>query len=49
LPPQESQVPWRQDSSGTRDKAPHYGGNIYMGGGADMMDRCVRLTFAETY
>ncbi|KAJ7684914.1 ras-induced vulval development antagonist-domain-containing protein, partial [Mycena polygramma] len=35
LPPQESQVPWRQD----HDRPPHYGGNANMGGGGDMMDR----------
>ncbi|KAJ7715949.1 DUF926-domain-containing protein [Mycena maculata] len=34
LPPQESQVPWRQESSGGRDRPPHYGGG---GMNGDMM------------
>ncbi|KAJ7172715.1 DUF926-domain-containing protein [Mycena filopes] len=38
LPPQELQVPWHQDGSGTRDRPPHYAGNAYGGGGGDMMD-----------
>ncbi|KAJ7046528.1 DUF926-domain-containing protein [Mycena alexandri] len=38
LPPQESQVPWRQEGSGARDRPPHYGGNAYGGGGGDMME-----------
>ncbi|KAF8212497.1 ras-induced vulval development antagonist-domain-containing protein [Mycena galopus ATCC 62051] len=36
LPPQESQAPWRQE--GSRDRAPHYGGNSYSGGGTDFME-----------
>ncbi|KAJ6547311.1 ras-induced vulval development antagonist-domain-containing protein [Mycena capillaripes] len=36
LPPQESQVPWRQD--GAMDRPPQYGGNAYMSGGGDMME-----------
>ncbi|KAF7338484.1 UPF0396 protein [Mycena venus] len=36
LPPQESQVPWRQE--GSRNRGPNYGGNAYGGGGADFME-----------
>ncbi|KAJ7489945.1 ras-induced vulval development antagonist-domain-containing protein [Mycena galericulata] len=36
LPPQESQVPWRQEG---RERPPHYGGNPYGGGlSGDMME-----------
>ncbi|KAJ6546432.1 ras-induced vulval development antagonist-domain-containing protein [Mycena vulgaris] len=38
LPPQESQVPWRQESSSLRDRPPNPGGNPYGAAGGDMMD-----------
>ncbi|KAJ7109129.1 ras-induced vulval development antagonist-domain-containing protein [Mycena epipterygia] len=36
LPPQDSQAPWRQDSSNSRPS--YHGGNAYSGGGGDMME-----------
>ncbi|KAJ7273460.1 ras-induced vulval development antagonist-domain-containing protein [Mycena haematopus] len=36
LPPQDSQVPWRQE--GSKDRPPSYGRNAYSGGGSDFME-----------
>ncbi|KAJ7135012.1 ras-induced vulval development antagonist-domain-containing protein [Mycena crocata] len=40
LPPQDSQVPWRQEGPSSRDRPPHFGGNTYGGAvGGDMESR----------